>query len=87
MLQSAVKKMNLQVEKVQQDLSKADQVHEQLVETQELYERVKMENEVLIDQSNDEVFDVCEHADSTILSMILCQSYVVENIASKSKNK
>lgn len=68
------------------ETAKIEMLREQLEDAREMYERVKMENEVLLDQSADnEPLDV-DNTDETILSMILCQSYAVESaLANKKK--
>lgn len=54
MLQGAVKKMNRQIESYNEELQKIDEIQDELNDAKDMYERVKMENEVLLDQSREE---------------------------------
>ena len=51
----------------------------------EHYDRLQIENEILIDRLIEADPSNLGNADETILSMILCQSIAVENAISSSK--
>jgi hypothetical protein len=54
MLQGAVKKMNRQIESYNEELQRIDEIQDELNDAKDMYDRVKMENEVLLDQSREE---------------------------------
>ena len=82
MLKNAVKKMNKQIEGFTDELKQTDHLRDELDEAKAMYERVKMENEVLLDRSFEEPI-ILDTAEDTVLQMLVCQSAILESKGNK----
>ena len=67
------------------ELTKIDILQIKLEELKEDYDRLQIENDVLIERLIETDPSNLQNADETILAMILCQSYAVEGAIPSSK--
>ncbi|CAI2383798.1 unnamed protein product [Moneuplotes crassus] len=86
MLKLGIKAKESKIEELNEKTLEIPQLLEQLDEAKIIFDRVKMENEVLLDQdSQEDVF--LDTADENVLSMLLCQGIVLENTITPAKKE